>query len=110
MFEPTVITGLPDQVAVGDRVSLTVSGDFTLSGVTLPVEFAVEVAVASTERIEVSGSATVLRSDFGLNVPDVPSVSDGRRRSGARDRLGGSGGLEGQVQGARCQVPGESRC
>ncbi len=75
-FEPTSIAGVPDQVAVGDRVSLTVSGNFTLSGVTLPVEFAVEVAVASTERIEVSGTATVLRSDFGLTVPDVPSVSD----------------------------------
>ena len=75
-FEPTGITGLPDQVTVGDRVSLTVVGDFTLSGVTLPVEFAVEVAVASTERVEVSGTAIVLRSDFGLVIPDVPSVSD----------------------------------
>ena len=75
-FEPTGITGLPDQVSVGDRVSLTVAGDFTLSGVTLPVEFAVEVAVVTADRIEVSGAATVLRSDFGLDVPDVPSVSD----------------------------------
>ena len=75
-FEPTEITGLPDQVAVGDSVSLTVVGDFTLSGVTLPVEFSVEVAIGSTERIEVSGVATVLRSDFGLRIPDVPSVSD----------------------------------
>lgn len=75
-FEPTDITGLPEQVTVGDRLSLTVVGDFTLSGVTLPVEFAVEVAVDSTERIEVSGAAVVLRSEFGLSVPDVPSVSD----------------------------------
>ena len=75
-FEPTEISGLPDQVTVGDRVSLTVAGDFTLSGVTLPVHFAVEVGVPSTERIEVNGSATVLRSDFGLGIPDVPSVSD----------------------------------
>lgn len=75
-FEPTDITGLPDRVTVGDRVSLTVVGDFTLSGVTLPVEFSVEAVVGSTERIEVSGVATVLRSDFGLTVPDVPSVSD----------------------------------
>lgn len=75
-FEPTDITGLPDRVTVGDRVSLSVVGDFTLSGVTLPVEFSVEVVIGSTERIEVSGVATVLRSDFGLSVPDVPSVSD----------------------------------
>ena len=75
-FEPTDITGLPEQVTVGDRLSLTVVGDLTLSGVTLPVEFAIEVAVDSTERIEVAGAAVVLRSDFGLVVPDVPSVSD----------------------------------
>ena len=75
-FEATRITGLPDRVTMGDRVSLTVVGDFTLSGVTRPVEFAVEVAVDSTERIEVSGTAVVLRSDFGLVIPDVPSVSD----------------------------------
>ena len=75
-FEPTSITGLPDHVTVGDRLSLTVVGDLTLSGVTLPMEFAVEVSVVSDERIEAAGTATVLRSDFGLDIPDVPSVSD----------------------------------
>ena len=75
-FEPTSITGLPDQVTVGDSLSLTVVGDFTLSGVTLPVEFVVEVSIISDERIEAGGTATVLRSDFGLDIPDVPSVSD----------------------------------
>lgn len=75
-YEPTSITGLPDQVEVGDSLSLTVVGDFTLSGVTLPVEFVVEVSIVSDERIEAGGTATVLRSDFGLDIPDVPSVSD----------------------------------
>ena len=75
-FEPTAIEGLPDRVAVGDRVALSVSGDFTLSGVTRPVNFEMEVIVVTADRIEVNGSATVLRSDFGLVIPDVPSVSD----------------------------------
>lgn len=75
-FEPTDIEGIPDRVSVGDRVSLAVAGDFTLSGVTRPIVFETEVTVVSTDRIEVSGSATVLRSEFGLEIPDVPSVSD----------------------------------
>ena len=75
-FEPTAIEGLPDRVAVGDRVALSVSGDFTLSGVTRPVNFEMEVIVVTADRIEVNGSATVLRSNFGLVIPDVPSVSD----------------------------------
>ena len=75
-FEPTGIEGLPDRVAVGDRVALSVSGDFTLSGVTRPVNFEMEAIVVTADRIEVDGSATVLRSDFGLVIPDVPSVSD----------------------------------
>ena len=75
-FEPTGIEGLPDRVVVGDRVALSVSGDFTLSGVTRPVNFEMEAIVVTADRIEVDGSATVLRSDFGLVIPDVPSVSD----------------------------------
>ena len=34
------------------------------------------MTVVSDERVEVTGTATVLRSDFGLTIPDVPSVSD----------------------------------
>ena len=75
-FEPTGIEGLPGSVAVGDRVTLSISGDFTLSGVTRPVVFDTEVVIVSKDRLEVSGSARVLRSDFGLTIPDVPGVSD----------------------------------
>lgn len=75
-FEPDAIEGLPDRVTVGDRVHLTITGTFTLSGVSRPVTFDTEVGVGSEERIEVTGTATVLRSDFGLTIPDIPSVSD----------------------------------
>ena len=61
---------------MNDRVPLTITGTFTLSGVSLPVTFDAEVEVDSGDRVEVTGAATVLRSDFGLTIPDVPSVSD----------------------------------
>ncbi len=76
VFEPISIEGLPEEAAVGDTVNLVVTGDFTLSGTTMPVVFDIEVGLVSEERIEVSGTATVRRSDFGLQIPSVPSVSD----------------------------------
>ncbi|MDE0138782.1 MAG: YceI family protein [bacterium] len=75
-FEPTDIEGLPDSVTVGDQVPLRITGTFTLSGEARPVTFDTEVTVVSDERVEVTGTATVMRSDFGLTIPDIPSVSD----------------------------------
>ena len=75
-FEPTAIEGLPDRVTVGDEVPLRITGTFSLSGESRPVTFDTAVTVVSDERVEVTGTATVLRSDFGLTIPDVPSVSD----------------------------------
>lgn len=75
-FEPTAVEGLPGEIAIGDTVTLVVTGDFTLSGVTRPVVFDIDVVLVDDDRIEVTGSATVLRSDFGLEIPSVPSVSD----------------------------------
>ena len=74
-FNPTSLEGLPDAVAIGDTVSFTVTGDFLLSGVTNEVTFDVELVVVAADRIEVTGSATVLRSDFGLTIPEVPRVA-----------------------------------
>ncbi len=74
-FEPVDIEGLPDLVTMGEPVPLRITGTFSLSGVSRPVTFDAAVTVVSGERVEVTGTATVLRSDFGLNIPDVPSVS-----------------------------------
>ena len=75
-FEPTDVEGLPDSVTVGDEVPLRITGTFSLSGESRPVTFDTAVTVVSADRVEVTGTATVLRSDFGLTIPDVPSVSD----------------------------------
>ena len=74
-FEPTDVEGLPDSVTMGDEVPLRITGTFSLSGESRPVTFDTAVTVVSTDRVEVSGTATVLRSDFGLTIPDIPSVT-----------------------------------
>lgn len=76
VFEPASIEGLPARAGVGDRMPLTVSGGFTLSGATRPVVFEIEAEVVSSGLIRVTGSAVVLRSDFGLTIPAVPGVSN----------------------------------
>jgi len=75
-FTPTGISGLPETVAIGDSFSFQLSGDLTIREITQPVTFAVSVTVASETRLEGSASATVLRSNFDLNIPDVPSVAN----------------------------------
>ena len=77
VFEPREVSGWSaDKVVVGDSVSFLVSGDLTIAGVTRPVIFST-VATFSSET-EIRGTATVnlLYADFGMVIPDVPSVAN----------------------------------
>ena len=75
-FTPTGISGLPEAVAVGDSFTFQLNGDLTIREITQPATFEVSVMVVSETRLEGSGSATVLRSNFDLQIPDVPSVAN----------------------------------
>lgn len=75
VFVPTVIEGLPGQAVVGETVALRISGDLTIRGLTRPVTFEAQVTAISPDRLEASARATILRSDFELRIPSVPSVA-----------------------------------
>jgi polyisoprenoid-binding protein YceI len=75
-FIPKSLSGLPERVAVGDTFTFQVTGDFPLAGVTREVTFDVTLTVVSETRIEGIGTTTVLRSDYGLQIPPVPSVAN----------------------------------
>lgn len=75
-FTPKTISGLPDTIAVGDTITFQVTGDLPLAGVTREVTFDVTLTVASETRLEGVGTTTVLRSDYGLQIPAVPSVAN----------------------------------
>lgn len=75
-FVPTAITGLPDSVTVGQPFTFQVTGDLKLVDTTRPVTFDVTVTPVSEDRIEGVGTATVLRSDYGLNIPNAPGVAN----------------------------------
>lgn len=73
-FEPVELAGLPDGVAVGQSFSFQITGNLTIKGTTLPVTFDVTVTPVSESRIEGLATTTFPYRDFGLRIPDSPSV------------------------------------
>ena len=74
-FKPTAITGLPTSATMGTAFSFQVTGDLTIRDVTKPVTFDVTVTPNSQSEIAGKATATVQRDDFGLTIPNVPSVT-----------------------------------
>jgi len=65
-FSPTSISGLPDQIQVGQTVTFQVTGNLTLRGTTRAVTFNVSLTVVSSSELQGLGRAVVNRSDFGI--------------------------------------------
>lgn len=65
-FVPTLITGLPEQVVVGQTIPFQVMGNLILRGVTKPVTFSVSLTLINPNEIRAVADATVNRSDFGI--------------------------------------------
>jgi polyisoprenoid-binding protein YceI len=75
-FTPTAVDGLPEQVMVGQPFDLMITGDLTIRDTTKPTTFVASVTPESESEIHGSARATVLRADFNLEIPRVPSVAD----------------------------------
>ena len=77
VFEPKELSNWSaDTVAVGDSLSFDVAGDLTVAGVTRRVIFNTTVALDSETQISGSAMVNLLHGDFGLVIPDVPSVAN----------------------------------
>lgn len=75
-FSPTAVSGLPEQVAVGEEVTFSIDGELTIRDVTAPVTFAVTASAVSEEQLQGTATATVSRETYGLRIPNVPSVAN----------------------------------
>jgi len=72
-FVPTSIDGLPDEVAVGDQVSFTLTGDLTVKETTLPVVWNVTLTLEDG-RLVGSASTEILMSDYGVGPIQIVSL------------------------------------
>jgi polyisoprenoid-binding protein YceI len=75
-FAPTAITGLPENISVGAPFNFQVTGDLTVRDTTLPVTFEAQVTPVSETRLEGRANTTIRYADFGISIPNVPSVTD----------------------------------
>jgi len=75
-FNATALTGLPDEVAVGDAVQFEITGDLTIREITKPVLFNVTLQVVSDTEIRGAASTVVALETFELTIPQVPSVAN----------------------------------
>ena len=75
-FVPTELIGMPESVEVGQPFSFQIVGELTVRDITNEVTFEATVNPISETVIEGTASAQVLRSDYSLEIPDVPSVAN----------------------------------
>jgi polyisoprenoid-binding protein YceI len=74
-FTPTELVGLPASAAIGESYAFQVVGDLTVRDVTRPATFDATITPTSETRLEGSATTTILYPDFGLAIPQVPSVA-----------------------------------
>jgi polyisoprenoid-binding protein YceI len=74
-FTPTSIAGLPESVAEGESVTFQVTGDLTMLDQTHPVTFEITLTPVSDSEMTGSATATILYSDWGIQIPEVPMVT-----------------------------------
>lgn len=75
-FTPTSLGSLPDVVVIGSEIDFQITGDLTIAGQTNPVTFDASAVVSEDDQLIGSATATVLYADFGISIPEVPSVAD----------------------------------
>lgn len=77
VFEPRELSNFSaDSIAVGETITFDVSGDLTVVDVTRAVTFSVEATLDSETQLSGVAAVNVLHGDFGLTIPDVPSVAN----------------------------------
>lgn len=74
-FTPTAIEDMPDAVTVGEAFSFQVTGDLQIRDAVNQETFDVTVTPVSESELSGLAETTVARADYGLTIPQVPSVT-----------------------------------
>ncbi len=75
-FEPTLITGLPEQVTMGEPLTFQITGNLVLRGISNEVTFDATVTPVSETRLEGTASTVVQREQYGMEIPSIPFVAN----------------------------------
>lgn len=75
-FVTKSVSGLPSSVAVGQKLTFTLTGDLTIHQVTRTVTFTATATLTSATELTGQAQATIHYSDYNISIPNVPQVSD----------------------------------
>jgi len=75
-FTATEYVGLPDTAAIGEEIQFEVTGDLTVRDISRPVMFIVTMQIVSESELRGSAATIIVRDDYELRIPDVPSVAN----------------------------------
>jgi len=76
LFTPIALDGVPERITVGDTFEFTVTGNLTIRDITNEETFTLAVTVISETELSGLGKTTLMRSDYELTIPSVPSVAN----------------------------------
>ncbi|MEO5927457.1 MAG: YceI family protein [Patescibacteria group bacterium] len=75
-FETKEIVGLPTSADIGTPLHFTMTGDLKIAGTTRSETFDVNAMFSDDHTVTGYASSVVKRSDFNLNIPDIPFVAN----------------------------------
>jgi polyisoprenoid-binding protein YceI len=74
-FTPNRMIGLPNSVAIGQSFTFQMIGDLSIRGTARETTFDVVVTPTADDRLEGTASTTIRYADWGVSIPQVPSVA-----------------------------------
>jgi polyisoprenoid-binding protein YceI len=74
-FTPKRMVGLPEAVTVGQSFTFQMVGDLAIRGTTREAAFDVAVTPTAENRLEGTATSTIRYADWGVSIPQVPSVA-----------------------------------
>ncbi|MGE3269568.1 MAG: YceI family protein [Chloroflexota bacterium] len=74
-FTPTRLVGLPDTVEVGQEVKFQMVGTLAIKGTEKEATFDVTMKPTADDRMEGTATTKVRYADWGISIPQVPSVT-----------------------------------
>lgn len=75
-FDASTVDGLEGSLAEGEVLEFTVTGDLEIRDTVNPVTFDVTAAMTDEGTMEGVAEARVLRSEYGIGIPNAPGVAD----------------------------------
>jgi polyisoprenoid-binding protein YceI len=74
-FAPNRMVGLPETATVGQPITFQMVGDLTIRGTAKEATFDVTLTPTANNRLEGTASTSIKYADWGVAIPQVPSVA-----------------------------------